>query len=445
MASIKRSLSTKVNQYGKAEILLRLSLDKNNKQRIKSGIFINSERFRDGKIIKPRANRKEAEELTRSENDLIEFERFLITLAEETSSEDLTKEFIKNAIDRYRHPEKYEDTIRLTPFFDIFNIFIESAEFSHFRVKQFKGLAIILERFERYKKMRTPAFKLDLQTLDSEILKDFTDYLKNEYEIYKQFPNLFTTPPTHTTLTRLPKDPTPRGRNTIDAKLRLLRAFINWAIRKGFTSNNPFSNFDMTGASYGTPFYLTLDERDQISEFDFSSRPSLGVQRDIFIFQCLIGCRVSDLLKLTRDSIVNGAVEYIPSKTKEERPEVVRVPLNPQALELVKRYDAKPGMPLFPFITAQKYNDAIKEAIRLSGVDRVVTVLNPTTGKEEKRPIYEVASSHMARRTFIGNLYKKVKDPNLVGSLSGHKEGSRAFARYREIDDEIKKELINLL
>ena len=33
----------------------------------------------------------------------------------------------------------------------------------------------------------------------------------------------------------------------------------------------------------------------------------------------------------------------------------------------------------------------------------------------------------MARRTFIGNIYRKVKDPNLVSALSGHKEGSKAF------------------
>lgn len=75
----------------------------------------------------------------------------------------------------------------------------------------------------------------------------------------------------------------------------------------------------------------------------------------------------------------------------------------------------------------------------------MVTVLNPTTGAEEKRPLNEIASSHLARHTFIGNLYKKVKDPNLVGSLSGHKEGSKAFARYRDIDEDIKKELVNLL
>lgn len=51
----------------------------------------------------------------------------------------------------------------------------------------------------------------------------------------------------------------------------------------------------------------------------------------------------------------------------------------------------------------------------------------------------------MAHRTFIGNIYKKVKDPNLVGSLSGHKEGRKAFARYRDIDEEMKRELISML
>ena len=78
-------------------------------------------------------------------------------------------------------------------------------------------------------------------------------------------------------------------------------------------------------------------------------------------------------------------------------------------------------------------------------MNRVVTVLNPTTREEEKHPLFEVASSHMARRTFVGNLYKQIKDPNLICPMSGHKEGSRAFARYREIDEELMKETVNLL
>ena len=78
-------------------------------------------------------------------------------------------------------------------------------------------------------------------------------------------------------------------------------------------------------------------------------------------------------------------------------------------------------------------------------MDRIVTILDPLTRDEVKKPIYEVASSHLARKTFIGNIYKKVKDPNLVSALSGHKEGSKAFRRYRYIDEEMKKDLIKLL
>ena len=63
----------------------------------------------------------------------------------------------------------------------------------------------------------------------------------------------------------------------------------------------------------------------------------------------------------------------------------------------------------------------------MAGINRIVTVLDPTTRREVRMPISECASSHMARRTFCGNLYKRVKDPNIVASMSGHKEGSKAF------------------
>ena len=72
-------------------------------------------------------------------------------------------------------------------------------------------------------------------------------------------------------------------------------------------------------------------------------------------------------------------------------------------------------------------------------------VLNAVTREPEMKPLYSVASSHMARRTFIGNVYKRVKDPAIVGAMSGHKDGSRAFARYRDIDMDIKRDAVSVL
>ena len=83
--------------------------------------------------------------------------------------------------------------------------------------------------------------------------------------------------------------------------------------------------------------------------------------------------------------------------------------------------------------------------LKKAGISRIVTVINPITRQDEQHPIYEVATSYMARRNFIGNLYKEVKDANLIGSMTGHTEGSKAFARYRTIDEDIKRSVVNRL
>lgn len=75
----------------------------------------------------------------------------------------------------------------------------------------------------------------------------------------------------------------------------------------------------------------------------------------------------------------------------------------------------------------------------------MVTILDAQTRKGIQRPICDVAASHLARRTFIANLYNKVQDPNLISSLTGHVEDSKAFARYRAINDSTKRNLINLI
>jgi integrase len=234
-----------------------------------------------------------------------------------------------------------------------------------------------------------------------------------------------------------------RGINTVFGLMAKLRSFFKWALLNKKTDVNPFETYKLKSEQYGTPFYLSIKERNHIYNFDFSNRPALAIQRDIFIFQCLTGCRVGDLQRFTPANVIDGVLEYVAGKTTNDNPLTIRVPLTATALEIIARYAGENK--LLPFISLVHYNEAIREIIKLSGIDRKVTVLNTITRKDEQKPIYEVASSHIARRTLIGNLYSKVKDPNIVGSLSGHVEGSKAFARYRAIDDEIKTDVLNLI
>lgn len=132
-----------------------------------------------------------------------------------------------------------------------------------------------------------------------------------------------------------------------------------WCFDNKLTANRPFDKFPIEECKYGTPVYINLEERDRIFNADLSATPQLEIQRDIFIFQTLIGCRVSDLYRMTKLNVVNEAIEYIPKKTKEGNPVTVRVPLNDKAKEILERYKDHEGK-LLPFISEQKYNEAIK-------------------------------------------------------------------------------------
>ncbi len=358
---------------------------------------------------------------------------------------DADSNWLSTIIDKYHHPSKYKTDAELSEEIkptlpQLFSEFLIKHKLSAVRIKNFKVVQRTILRYELYirtVKLRQKKFVLDIDDITPDTLRDMWDFCENEYKYFEIYPQIYESIPEKRT-------PKPRGKNTLIDCFSRIRTFFIWCYDNNKTKNRPFDNFSIDECTYGTPYYITLDERDKIFNADLSQHPQLAIQRDIFIFQSLIGCRISDLYRLTKLNIVNEAIEYIPKKTKEGNPITVRVPLNDKAKTILQRYKDHKGK-LLPFISEQKYNDTIKKIFKLAGVDRIVTILDPLTHNEVKRPLYEVASSHLARRTFIGNIYKKVKDPNLVSALSGHKEGSKAFNRYRDIDEEMKRDLVKLL
>ena len=200
----------------------------------------------------------------------------------------------------------------------------------------------------------------------------------------------------------------------------------------------------MPKEEYGTPVILTLDEVERLLNALMPYR-RLERQRDIFVFQCQVGCRVGDMLKFTKKSVQHGTLEYIAGKTIHFSGRTVVVPLNEIARNIVRKYRDLPGDRLLPFVSEQNYNRYIKDAFTMAGLNRIVTTYDPVRRCEVKLHLNKIASSHLARRTFAGNIYRKVKDPNLVSALTGHAEGSKAFNRYREIDIGMKRDLVRIL
>jgi integrase len=455
--AIKLSLSTKSDSQGRCEILIRYKSGV-YAARGKSGVYSAPDWFdfvAGNNSEMPNKRKKNVsdemkEAQTFHESQKIELSKINTAISEALKNPELNRncsKWLLDCLDKYylrgEYAPKEAPPKETQPFFDVLDEYLRKRKLSKSRDDGFMTAKRAMQRFELFVSATEAPFAWDLDTITSDTIDDFEDFLRNEHILHEKHREIYDNFPASINPQKNIKRP--RGTNTINALFDKLSAFFNWCLDKEKTKNKPFRNYERKPDLYGTPYYITIDERNKIYKTNLSHVPDLAIQRDIFVFQCLIGCRLSDLLKMTKKSVIKGAIEYIPRKTKDGRPITVRVPLIPLAKEILEKYADYDGGALLPFVPKGDYNKAIKEIFTLSKITRNVTVLNPTTREEEKRRINEIASSHLARRTFIGNLYKKVKDPNLIGALSGHIEGSKAFARYRTIDKDMKKETVNLL
>lgn len=513
MAKIELKLSQKIlHETGRQEILIRFHEGKRFNLRAKSEVYVSADFFEyyvDRKKTRTELNNVIPDHITtatmneaekfgwalrecgelivsnrRVETPEVKFHKeqkkkidglteYIVNQYEQSAKDEITGDWLTVTVDKYNHPEKYVKAEKT--FYELSEEFLTKphgdmehpiAE-SHARV--YRVLVRAVARYEGFVRMTDKArkgFTWDINTITQADLKDFFEYLKDEYALSLRYKNIFKT-----LLENYPLSVTAgkgkleeRGENTIIKMKTRLKTLFKFFYEEGYTTNQPFSGLKIGTEKVGTPVYITINERNAIAETDLAAKwegadkedkkaarmplKTLIEQRDIFIFHCLIGCRVGDLIKLTENHIENGILVYTPHKTKDGGEDTMqaRVPLHPKAQALIEKYRGadKKGR-LFPFISPQRYNDALKVIFKLSGVTRNVEIRNPKTGENELVPINTIASSHLARRTFIGNAYFKVQDPNLIGKMSGHVEGSEAFKRYRKIEDETLKDIIDLI
>lgn len=375
----------------------------------------------------------------------------LLAFVEENVSEEADADALKEAIARFfAAPEKQEATPvqeavpamateRMTVL-EGFRRYLSENDFSSRHVSETRCIERKIKRYIAWQRQMNymEGYEMFLDDLDPAVLSDFREFAASEHLYFREFPHFYEP------FKLRECNMTEISPNTLTALMARLTFVLNWCVKRGYMTNESYRSFDHGVLVYGSPYYLTIEERDAVYNADLTGWPQQLIDhRDEFMFQCLVGCRYGDLQRFTKGNIVDGFLEYYPQKSlREGKGGVVRVPLNEKAKTILARQNTD-GNRLFPKHCRQSYNSDIKLILHLLGVNRMVTVLNRHTHETEQHPICELASSHLARRTFIGNLYKKVKDQELVASLTGHSPGSKAFARYRKIDEEMKKEIID--
>lgn len=466
MPTFHHYLSAKSNEDDESEIKFRIYISNQQLIRVSSGIWINRRRWtKSNKISLPLSNGEEREDALVKREVLKTLVRSLDKAIQNyPNKEKIDRSWLEGFITCFHFkfferqieiPIDSRDIVHNTLLIPVFEDFIMTQKLSTTDNGHCNTLLRSLKRFQLYNQIQKKrSYKLYLNTLSIDDLNAIKDFLGREKELCMKYPKIYHKVPYYTrTKTSLSArnikpitiSPRERGQNYISVLMALFKRFIEWANEKHNISNDPFETFKIGGLVYGTPVYLTIEERNQLYAADLSAFPEIAVQRDIFIFQCLVGCRIGDLTQLKKDSTSNGVLIYIAHKSKNYNPQTIEAPLNQLAKDILEKHKDCDGEKLLPFTGLHRYNSAIKTAAKLARLDRNVAILDPHTRSFVNKPLYEVMSSHMARRTFIGNLYKKAKNAALVGSLSGHKDGSKSFARYREIDMDMKREILSVL
>ena len=276
-----------------------------------------------------------------------------------------------------------------------------------------------LRRFEQYR-----GKEITFPDCNAKLLTDFNAFLNND-----EGDNDTTLHPRHKARKK--------NRNTIAKIMTCIKQFFRWCRKQyGVTEYGNIDDYSVPTPRYSDPIIVSLDEKRQLWEAKFEEE-SLAYTRDLFYFQCSIGCRVSDFFNLKYENLINEGehicIYYTPVKTSDVTGMSCRIPLSNNALAIFNKYkidNATPNTPLFYFPKhSQVYNRQLKRMFKAAGLNRLVATYN-TENQQVMKPLYEVAISKLARSCFIDGLVGKGVTDNIIGTMSGHISGSKAFHRY---------------
>lgn len=139
-----------------------------------------------------------------------------------------------------------------------------------------------------------------------------------------------------------------------------------------------------------------LEAVDVTQHKDKLSHTYLQRAKDMFLLGCFTSLRISDLKRINPTNSAGGFI----SLTTQKNNKIFRIPIVPQAHEILKRNGFYP-----PKISEQEVNRSIRQVCELAGIDTPIEWHFSRGGKEFSKvvPKFELITSHIAGKTFITN------------------------------------------
>jgi len=328
----------------------------------------------------------------------------------------VTKEYLRTELDKiHKHKEEQPQQAKAYDFIQFYEQLIEDSKsgtrvmqksskagqkFSHNAIKNYQSSLSAVKRYMRSGRIKRLKFE--------DINKDF-------YESFKAF---------------CYSSDENKEISTFAGYIKDIKSVMNEAKEAGLQNHDGHKATSFLMPSYESDTKaLTLEEVDLIHALDLSDNPRMDKIRDLFLIGCYSALRFSNFVNLKVENINDGFIRLRQVKTGD----LVTIPIMQRLQRVLDKYQGTLPAP----VSNQEFNRVIKDVVKAAGLTYAVEVKSYTGGKQkiERKPIYELVSSHTARRSYATIMFKKGVPNMLIMSATGHKTES-SFLKYIRANNE---------
>ncbi|MBS7320751.1 MAG: site-specific integrase [Myroides sp.] len=217
--------------------------------------------------------------------------------------------------------------------------------------------------------------------------------------------------------------------NGVMKHMERLRKMVNMAVMMDWLEKDPFSKYKLHFDKVERG-HLTKEELKVLSKKSFKIERLQSVL-DMFLFSCHTGLAYIDIFNLTQENIAKGIDGRDWLMTNRQKTNTtVRVPLLPEAVQLIKKYRDHPVAlakgTLFPVISNQRMNGYLKEIAEICGINKNFTF-------------------HLARHTFATTVTLSNGVPiESVSKMLGHTSIRTTQIYAKVVEHKLSEDMQNL-
>jgi integrase len=208
----------------------------------------------------------------------------------------------------------------------------------------------------------------------------------------------------------------PYSKNFIAKQIKNLKTLASEAIKEGYIHNLSFLSFQESYEEADN-IHLSWSEIEKLKALKLDKNTTIGKVRNLFVLNCYLGLRYSDLNKLDGTKFITFKDKMYLKLRMKKTDGTLKFPVLESAEKILKMYNY-----VLPTVCDPIFNEEIKKVCLKAGIASLQTKRTTRGGKKiiETIPKYKMVSSHTGRRSFATNFFEDGAPMDELMAVTGH-------------------------